>query len=58
MAEFTGLTFDTHVGAGSQSDDALILGLREGSEEAYETLIQRYQHPVYNLVSRLMSDPG
>lgn len=58
MAELTGLTFDTHVGAGSQSDDALILGLREGSEQAYETLLLRYQHPVYNLVSRLMSDPG
>ena len=58
MAEFTGLTFDTHVGAGSQSDDALITGLREASEEAYETLLQRYQHPVYNLVSRLMSDPA
>ena len=57
MSEFTGLTFDTHVGAGSQSDDTLIVGLREGSEEAYETLIERYQHPVYNLVSRLMSDP-
>jgi RNA polymerase sigma-70 factor (ECF subfamily) len=58
VAEFTGLTFDTHVGAGSQSADALILGLREGSEEAYETLLERYQHPVYNLVSRLLSDPG
>lgn len=58
MTEFTGLTFDTRAGAGSQSDDALIVGLREGSEEAYETLLQRYQHPLYNLVSRLMSDPG
>ena len=57
MAELTGLTFDTHVGAGSPSDDALILGLRESSEEAYEKLLELYQHPVYNLVARLMSDP-
>lgn len=58
MAEFTGLNFEGHVGTGSQSDDALVFGLRVGSEEAYETLLQRYQHPVFNLVSRLMSDPG
>jgi RNA polymerase sigma-70 factor (ECF subfamily) len=58
VAEYTGLTFDTHVGAGSPSDDTLIVGLREGSEEAYETLLQQYQHPVFNLVSRLLNDPG
>lgn len=57
MTDLTGLTFDTHVGAGSQSDDVLILGLRESSEEAYEKLLQLYQNPVYNLVTRLMSDP-
>jgi RNA polymerase sigma-70 factor, ECF subfamily len=56
VAELSGLTFDTHLG-GSE-DDALIAGLRQGSEWAYETLIQRYQQPVYNLVARLMSDPG
>lgn len=58
MAEYTGLTFDTHVGSGSQPDDALITGLRAGSEEAYETLLERYQHPVFNLVTRLMTDQG
>ena len=58
MRDLTGLTFDTHAGTGSQSDDALVVGLREGCEQAYETLLERYQHPVYNLVSRLMSDPG
>lgn len=58
MTDLTGLTFDTPVGAASQSDDALILGLRESSEQAYESLLQRYQHPVYNLVSRLMNDPA
>ena len=57
MAELTGLTFDTHGGAALQSDETLVLGLRESSEAAYETLLERYQHPVFNLVSRLMSDP-
>lgn len=58
MAEYTGLTFDHQAGTGPQSDDGLIVGLRIGSEAAYETLLQCYQHPVYNLVSRLMSDPA
>lgn len=59
MADITGLTFDNYLGAGSNSEeDALITGLREGSERAYEALILRYQQPVYNLVSRLMTDPG
>lgn len=39
-------------------DQALIAALREGREEAYETLILRYQTPVYNLVSRLLNDPA
>ncbi len=30
----------------------------QGSEDAYEILIQRYQQPVYSLVCRLMNDPG
>jgi len=38
-------------------EDALIASLREGSEEAYEILIQRYDQPVYNLVCRLMDSP-
>lgn len=33
-------------------------GLRAGSEEAYEALIERYQQPVFNLVYRLLEDPG
>jgi RNA polymerase sigma-70 factor (ECF subfamily) len=41
------------------SDDAKLLeGLREGTEEAYEMLIARFQQPVYNLACRLMADPG
>jgi RNA polymerase sigma-70 factor (ECF subfamily) len=32
-------------------------GLRAGAAEAYETLINRYQQPVYSLIYRLMNDP-
>jgi RNA polymerase sigma-70 factor (ECF subfamily) len=36
---------------------ALVAGLREGAEAAYEEMIQKFQPAVYNLVSRLMDDP-
>ncbi len=39
-------------------EDALVTALSQGSEDAYEILIQRYQQPVYSLVCRLMSDPS
>ncbi|MCP5117792.1 MAG: sigma-70 family RNA polymerase sigma factor, partial [bacterium] len=39
-------------------EKALIEGLQLGAEEAYEMLIARYQHPVYNLVYRLVENPG
>lgn len=42
----------------SQEDECLLAGLRAGSEDAYETLIQRYQTPAYNLAFRLVGDPG
>lgn len=38
-------------------DAALVEGLRTGAEEAYETLISRFQQPVYSLVCRLLNDP-
>jgi len=38
-------------------EDALVTALSQGSEDAYEILIQRYQQPVYSLVCRLMNDP-
>jgi RNA polymerase sigma-70 factor (ECF subfamily) len=44
--------------AAHEEDSALIAGLRSGDECAYETLIQRFEQPVYNLVSRLVDDPG
>jgi RNA polymerase sigma-70 factor (ECF subfamily) len=43
----------------SRSDELdLVDGLRVGMEQAYETLISRYQQPVYNLVYRLLNDPA
>lgn len=53
-----GLTFDAVAAASQAEEDALIKDLRLGCEDAYETLILRYQQPVYTLVSRLMCDPS
>ena len=53
MAE--SLIFDLHPEA---TDDELANALRQGSEDAYELLVERFQQPVYNLVFRLLSDPG
>lgn len=36
----------------------LLEGLRQGEEEAYEILIERFQQPIYNLVVRLLNDPA
>jgi RNA polymerase sigma-70 factor, ECF subfamily len=43
--------------AAGAEDECLLEGLRQGAESAYETLIQRYQQPVFSLVSRLLRDP-
>jgi len=42
----------------SSQDALLIEGLRAGEEAAYEELVQRFSQPVYNLVYRLLNDPG
>lgn len=42
-------------GTGSQ-ELQLVEGLRQATEEAYETLITEYQRPVYHLVCRLLKD--
>jgi RNA polymerase sigma-70 factor (ECF subfamily) len=42
--------------AAHEEDSALVAGLRSGDESAYEILIQRFEQPVYNLVSRLVDD--
>lgn len=39
-------------------DQALLEGLRQGVEAAYEELLAQYQQPVYNLVFRLLNDPS
>src|SRR5271154_4960299 len=45
--------------AGTDSEDlALIRALRLGTEQAYETLLLRFQQPVYNLALRLLNDPS
>lgn len=41
-----------------RQDEELVSKLRAGEEEAYETLIARFQQPVYNLAFRLLNDPG
>jgi RNA polymerase sigma-70 factor, ECF subfamily len=41
--------------AEAREDERLVEALREGVEDAYEALIQRFQQPVYNLVARLLS---
>jgi RNA polymerase sigma-70 factor (ECF subfamily) len=44
---------DTH-----REDECLVNELRAGVDSAYETLIERYQQPVYNLIYRLLEDPS
>src|SRR3954465_12832805 len=53
-----GFQFDAGIDAGkaaaeaiAKEERALIARLCEGNEAAYETLIQRFEHPIYNLVS-------
>ena len=40
------------------ADGELVKGLRAGREEAYETLLARFQQPVYNLALRLAENPS
>jgi RNA polymerase sigma-70 factor, ECF subfamily len=48
----------TSESAADSDDMALVRALREGSEQAYETLLLRFQQPVYNLALRLLNDPS
>jgi RNA polymerase sigma-70 factor, ECF subfamily len=41
-----------------EDESALVVDLRSGVESAYESLISRFEQPVFNIVSRLMDDPG
>ena len=40
----------------SEEDSRILRGLRAGIEEAYEELIDRYEQPVYSVVSRLIGN--
>lgn len=40
------------------AERALIDGLKDARDEAYEELIRRYQQPVYNTVYRMLNDPN
>lgn len=48
----------TVAAASAQEERELIARLCDGDEAAYETLIERFEHPIYNLVSRLTNDPS
>ena len=49
---------ETIQGIADSAYDPLIEHLQAGDEQAYETLISRFQQPVYNLVLRLLNDPS
>lgn len=54
-----GLQFDVSAPLRTrQEDHALIEGLRAGEESAYEALIQRFEQPIFNIISRLLDDPA
>lgn len=50
--------FGASAAAPEASDQRLIEELRAHQEAAYEVLIARFEHPVYNLVYRLLNDPS
>jgi RNA polymerase sigma-70 factor (ECF subfamily) len=41
-----------------EDESALVTELRAGVDAAYEILIQRFEGPVFNIVSRLLDDPS
>jgi RNA polymerase sigma-70 factor (ECF subfamily) len=59
-----GFDFEVYANAGEtrgvapDSERVLVEGLRAAEEKAYETLIEQFEHPVFNVVSRLMEDPS
>ena len=64
MADSTiGLHLDNCVGTADKAQaeayqDGLLEGLQAGRDDAYEMLIARFEHPIYNLVMRLVNDPA
>ena len=56
-ASFLDLNSDRNPEAAAEwEDQSLSRALREGSEEAYEQLLSRFQQPVYALALRLLND--
>jgi RNA polymerase sigma-70 factor (ECF subfamily) len=54
-----GFQIDVLTALRAREDDCVLLqGLRSGDETAYETLIQRFEQPIFNIVSRLLDDPA
>ena len=51
-------TGNTAAAEARREDECLVQELRAGFDSAYETLLDRYQQPVYNLVYRLLDDPS
>jgi len=44
--------------AAPEAEMRLVEALQAGEERAYETLVERFQQPVYSLVQRLVDDPA
>jgi RNA polymerase sigma-70 factor (ECF subfamily) len=54
-----GLQFDVLTALRTREEDsALLEGLRRGDETAYESLIQRFEQPIFNIICRLLDDPA
>ncbi len=54
-----GFQFDVLTAVRAREEDTVLLqGLRAGEEDAYEALIQRFEQPIYNIISRLLDDPA
>lgn len=54
-----GLQFDGLATLRAREENTVLLeGLRRGEETAYEALIQRFEQPIYNIISRLLDDPA
>lgn len=61
MAEtLTGTELDALAGsdAATLAEESLVAALKAGADDAYETLIERFQQPVFSLVYRLLDDPS
>ncbi|MDZ4798608.1 MAG: sigma-70 family RNA polymerase sigma factor [Bryobacteraceae bacterium] len=56
----TGTERETQSGnvAGTWAEESLVAALKDGADEAYEALIERFQQPVFSLVYRLLDDPS